>query len=74
MITSHIATVMAFANKFGDYTGAIFDEVTKEVVKERFETFDAARNFVRMAASARYGAIKFAPIRRKGQYYANVWD
>lgn len=73
MNTHHVATINAFPNKFGTYTGAILDRATKEVVRERFETFDAARNWVRTTAWDKFGEVTFAPMRRKGEYLANVW-
>jgi hypothetical protein len=69
----HIATVNAFKNKFGNYTGAIRDERTKEVTRERFDTFDEARNWVRTQAWDRFGPVHYAAMPRKGEYLANVW-
>ena len=71
--TYHVATINAFANKFGTYSGAIRDEATKEIVRERFETFEAAKNWVRAEAWKKFGPISFAPMHRKGEYYANCW-
>ena len=73
MHTKHVATMNAFENKFGTYTGAIRNELTKEVVRERFETFEAAKNFVQRKAHEWFGDGNFAPIRRKGEYFANYW-
>jgi hypothetical protein len=70
---AHVATVNAFANKFGTYTGAIRNEATREVIRERFETFDEARNFVRTKAWELFGEVSFAPMKRKGEYFANCW-
>lgn len=71
--TRHVATVSAFPNKFGTFTGAVRNETTREVVRERFDTLDAARNFVRSHAWEAFGPVHFAALRRKGEYYANVW-
>lgn len=70
---AHIATVQAYENTMGSFTAAIRNEETREVIIERFPTFDAARNFVRTKAWELYGPITFAPLRRKGEYRANVW-
>lgn len=72
MIT-HVATINAFANKFGGYTGAIRNELTKEVVRERFATYDEARNFVKIKTWEVFGPVNYASMPRKGEYYANVW-
>lgn len=72
--TNHVATVYAFENKFGGYSGAIRNEVTREVVRERFNSLDEARNFVRTKAWELFGEVSFAPMRRRGEYYANVWQ
>lgn len=71
---AHIATINAFENKFGTFTGAIRNEVTKEVVRERFATFDEARNFVKIKVWETFGPVRYASMRRKGEYYANVWE
>ena len=46
----HVATINAFPNKFGGFTGAIRNEETREIIRERFATFDEARNFVKAKA------------------------
>jgi hypothetical protein len=77
MDTTHIATIAAFANKFDDFTGAIRDEATKGVIKERFNSFDEARNWVRTKSWEMFGPVHYAAVRRKktmkGEYYANLW-
>lgn len=72
-MTKHVATVNAFANKFGTFTGAVRNEETREVIRERFPTLDDARNFVRSYAWNNFGPVSFAPMRRKNEYLANVW-
>ena len=69
----HVATINAFANKFGTYTGAIRNEETKQVIRERFETYDEARNWVKRRAWEMFGEIRYAPLRRRGEYLANCW-
>lgn len=69
----HVATINAFENKYGTYTGAIRDEATKEVTRERFNTYDEAKNWARTEAWNRFGPVKYAYIRRKNEYLSCVW-
>jgi hypothetical protein len=71
--TTHVATINAFANKFGTFTGAIRNEATREVIRERFSTYDEAKNFVRIKAWEMFGPVNYASMPRKGEYLANVW-
>jgi hypothetical protein len=73
MTMTHVATINAFANKFGGFTGAIRNEATREVVRERFATYDEAKNFVRTKTWEMFGPVNYAALRRKGEYLANVW-
>ena len=75
MNTHHIATIAAYPNKFGSFTGAVLDKATKEVISERFETYDAARNWARSKSWEMFGPFNYAYIRQKGknQYRANCW-
>ena len=70
---NHVATINAFANKFGGYTGAIRNEATREVIRERFPTYDEAKNFVRIKAWEMFGPVNYAAMPRKGEYLANCW-
>ena len=70
---NHVATINAFPNKFGSYTGAIRNELTKEVIRERFPTYDEAKNFVRVKAWEMFGPVNYASVKRKGEYFANIW-
>lgn len=72
--TYHVATINAFPNKFGTYSGAIRNEETREIIRERFETYDEARNWVKAKAWELFGPVHFARINRKGEYLANVWS
>ena len=69
----HVATINAFPNKFGSFTGAVRNEETRYVLSERFATFDEARNFVKGKAWEAFGPVNYASLRRKGEYLANVW-
>ena len=69
----HVATINAFPNKFGGFTGAIRNEETREIIRERFATYDEARNFVKAKAWETFGPVNYASMRRKGEYLANVW-
>ncbi len=73
MQTKHIATVNAFKNKFGTYSGAIRNEETREIIRERFDTYDEARNWVKTKAWEMFGPIHFASMPRKDEYLANCW-
>ena len=73
MNTYHVATINAFENKFGSWTGAILNKETKEVIRERFATYDEARNWVKTKAWEMFGPINYASMRRKGEYLANCW-
>lgn len=73
-MSKHVATITAFENKFGTFTGSILDKSNGNAIRERFETFDEARNFVRIRAWEMFGPCYFAAMRRKGQYLANVWS
>jgi hypothetical protein len=74
MTTTHVATINAFPNKFGGWTGAIRNEITKEIKRERFETRDEARYWVQRAAFEIFGEVKYACVARKGEYLANCWQ
>lgn len=74
MTAIHVATITAFENKFGGFSGAIRNEATKEVVRERFTTYDEARNWVKIKAWETFGEITYASVRRKGEYLANCWS
>ena len=69
----HVATINAFPNKFGTFSGAIRSEKTRIITRERFDTFDEARNWVKIKSWELFGPIKYAPIARKGEYFANCW-
>lgn len=74
MNAHHVATINAFANKHGDFSGAVRIEATKEIIRERFATLDAARNWVRATAWEKCGGnVSFAPMKRRNEYLANVW-
>lgn len=73
-MTAHVATINAFANKFGTFTGAIRNEATREIIRERFATYDEARNWVKITAWEKFGPIHYASMRRRGEYLANCWS
>lgn len=72
-VTVHVATIMAFENKFGGYSGAVRDESTRVVVRERFNTLDEARNWAKKYAWDTFGPVNYASMPRKGEYLANCW-
>ncbi len=69
----HVATINAFPNKFGTFSGAIRNEMTKEIVRGRFATYDEARKWVKAQAWEMFGPVRYASMPRKGEYLANVW-
>lgn len=71
---NHVATIMAFPNKYGDWSGAFRNEDTREVVRERFATRDEARNWAQRKAYDAFGAVRYASVARKGEYLANCWQ
>ena len=71
--TYHVATVNAFKSKKGDYVGAVRNEWTGEITRERFTTYDEARNWVRSWAYKTFGPVNYASMPRKDEYYANIW-
>ena len=46
MKTYHGASINAFPNKYGDFSGAVMSMETREVVREHFATYDEAKNWV----------------------------
>ena len=70
----HIATLEAYENKLGSFTGGIVNHQTKTRVQERFATFDEARNYVRKFAWDTFGPGKFALVGGQSKSYrANYW-
>lgn len=74
MMKKHVATINAFPNKFNGWTGAFRNEATREIVRERFETRDDARNWAQRKAFEVFGPVNYASIARKGEYLANCWQ
>ena len=70
---SHIATISAYPNKFGTFSGNIRNELTREIVSDRFQTLEEARSWVRSKSWEMFGPVKYAAMQRKGEYLANVW-
>lgn len=70
----HVASIAAFKNKFGTYSAAIRNEETKEIIRERFSTYDEARNFAKSKAWELFGPVRFASMPLKGEYRANCWS
>jgi hypothetical protein len=72
---AHLATVRAFPNKFGSYTGAVVP-VGGEAIKERFPTYDEAKNWARAQAWDRFKPCRFSYIAGRGRenYISNIWS
>jgi hypothetical protein len=79
MNVSHIATIAAYPIKEtlgGGFRGVLLVCETKaRVASDRFETLTEARYWAQMEAHKAYDArgYSLAPLRRKGEYQANVW-
>ena len=71
--TSHVATIAAFPNKFGSFTGAVLNTETREALRERFATIDEAKFWAKKTAWDTFGPIHYAAIKVKGEYRANCW-
>ena len=74
MQTFHVATINAFPNKFGTFTGAIRNELSGEIIRERFENLEDAKNWVRTKVWDMFGPVNYASMRRKNEYLANCWQ
>ena len=78
-MANHIATITAYPIKEengGGFRGVFFLRSTKERrASDRFDTLEAAKYWAQMQAHEAYDEIGYAlaPIRRKGEYLANVW-
>ena len=71
----HIATIGAFPNKRGNFTGALLVLSTRERVAEDFDTLEEARYWAKVQAHERFPEGRLAPImvRKSKEYRANVW-
>lgn len=76
---AHIATINAYPIKSelgGGFRGVIFNRVTKaRRASDRCDTLEAARFWAQTEAHKEFEAAGYnlAPVRRSGEYYANVW-
>lgn len=76
---NHIATIAAYPiddAKGGGFRGVLFIRATKErFASDRLDTLEKARYWAQNAAFERYDArgYSLAPLRRRGEYQANVW-
>lgn len=75
----HIATIAAYpipASMGGGFRGVILVRATRERRQsDRCDTLEAARYWAQSQAHADYEAAGYslAPLRRRGEYQANVW-
>lgn len=76
---THIATIAAYPideAKGGGFRGVLLNRSTKErKASDRFDTLEQARYWAQVQAHEAYDAVGYslAPVRRKGEYLANVW-
>jgi hypothetical protein len=81
--TAHIATLNAYPRKEelgGGFRGVFIVHATETHVRQRrqsevFPTLEAARHWCKVQAEDTYAEQGYllAPVRRKGEYCANVW-
>lgn len=75
-MAKHIATIAAYPLKDGGYRGVFLNRDTKErIASDRLDTLEAAKFWAKTKAHEAYDAVGYslAPLRRKGEYQANVW-
>jgi hypothetical protein len=76
MNVAHLATIAAYSIKDGSggFRGVFFVHETKvRNASERFATLEQAKYWAQAQAWKAYDGCKFAPLRRRGEYWANVW-
>lgn len=69
----HVATAMAYELKAGGFIGGVKDRRTGEVWSEKTSTLDEARNFAKQKAWELFPGCRLAAVRKRNEYYANVW-
>jgi len=71
----HVATIMVFENKFGDWTGAMRDESTKEIIRIRYSNRSEAIDEIKKEVYNKFGDFNTASIKRKtnADYLANIY-
>lgn len=68
----HVATVNAYELKSGGFRGvALVDGVRH--ASELFDTLSAATYWAKQKAWDLCGPVRYAPLRRRGEYLANCW-
>lgn len=76
---AHIATIAAYPIKDelgGGFRGVFFVRETKERrASDRFDTIEQATYWAKVQAHEAYDAegYSLAPLRKRGEYQANVW-
>jgi len=76
MNTYHVATINAYELKTGGFRGVCFDRENKvrHASDDLFETLEQAAFWAKNKAWEMYGAAgNLAPVRKRGEYLANVW-
>lgn len=78
-MAQHIAILNAYPIKpelGAGFRGVFFVRATKaRIASDRFDTLEQARHWCKVQADDAYAdrGYTLAPLRRKGEYYANVW-
>lgn len=70
----HVATIYAFLGKNNRFTAVADIKVTgQRHVTLDHKTLAAARQSAKMMAWERFEGCTYAPMRKRGEYHANVW-
>ena len=73
-MANHIATIAAYPLKDGGYRGVMLMRSTKQRhASVPLETLEAAIYWAKSEAHRTFDGYALAPLRRKGEFQANVW-
>jgi hypothetical protein len=72
---TQVATVTAYEAKDDTFSAVMRDEVTRKIVRVfGFPTLSSATYAAKMMAWDKFGPVRYANLKRKGEYLANVWQ
>ena len=72
LAVAHVATVAAYKIE-GGYRGVYKPVDEPRVPSDIFETFEEAKNWARSKAWEMHPGCRFAALRLKNEYHANIW-